>query len=59
MLNRGKSRAQFPKEFIMDNNSVSDHKEIADKFNIFCAIFGLKTELSLVQTLSLQHVYHL
>ena len=40
MLNRGKSRAQFSKEFIMDNNSVSDHKEIADKFNIFCANIG-------------------
>ena len=36
-LNRGKSRTQFPNEFIIDNKSVTDHKEIADKFNIFFA----------------------
>ena len=41
-LNRGKSRTQFPNEFIIDNKSVTDHKEIADKFNIFFANIGAK-----------------
>ena len=34
-LNRGKSRTQFPNEFTIDNKSITDHKEIADQFNIF------------------------
>ena len=41
-LNRGKSRIQFPNEFIIDNKSVTDHKEIADKFNILFANIGAK-----------------
>ena len=43
-LNRGKSKTQFPNEFIIDNKSITDHKEIADKFNIFFAnkIIGAK-----------------
>ena len=41
-LNIGKSRTQFPNEFITDNKSVTDHKEIADKFNIFFANIGAK-----------------
>ena len=35
-LNRGKRRTQFPNEFTIDNKSITDHKEIADNFNIFC-----------------------
>ena len=34
-LNRGKSKTQFPNEFTIDNKSITDHKEIADQFNIF------------------------
>ena len=34
-LNRGKSRTQFPNKFTIDNKSITDHKEIADQFNIF------------------------
>ena len=34
-LNRGKSRTQLPNEFTIDNKSITDHKEIADQFNIF------------------------
>ena len=41
-LNRDKSRTQFPNAFIIDNKSVTDHKEIADKFNIFFANIGAK-----------------
>ena len=41
-LNRGKSRTQFPNEFTIDNKSITDHKEIADQFNIFFANIGAK-----------------
>ena len=34
-LNRCKRRTQFPNEFTIDNKSITDHKEIADNFNIF------------------------
>ena len=40
-LNRGKSRTQFPNEFTIDNKSITDHKEIADQFNIFLQILVL------------------
>ena len=41
-LNRGKSRTQFPNEFTIDNKSITDHKEIADQFNIFFTNIGAK-----------------
>ena len=41
-LNRGKSRTQFLNEFIIDTKSVTDHKEMANKFNIFFANIGAK-----------------
>ena len=41
-LNRGKSRTQFPNKFTIDNKSITDHKEIADQFNIFFANIGAK-----------------
>ena len=41
-LNKGKSRTQFPNEFTIDNKSITDHKEIADQFNIFFANIGAK-----------------
>ena len=34
-LNSGKGRTQFPNEFTIGNKSITDHKEIADQFNIF------------------------
>ena len=37
-LNRRKNRTKFPSEFIVNNRSVTDHKEIADQFNIFSNI---------------------
>ena len=40
-LNRGKRRTQFPNKFTIDNKSISDHKEIADNFNIFLQILVL------------------
>ena len=44
-LNRGKSRTQFPNEFTIDNKSITDHKEIADQFNIFFANIGAKLKI--------------
>ena len=41
-LNRGKSRTQIQNKFIIENKSVTDHKEIADKFNIIFANIGAK-----------------
>ena len=35
-LNRGKRRTRFSNnKFTIDNKSITDHKEIADDFNIF------------------------
>ena len=39
-LNRRKNRTKFPSEFIVNNRSVTDHKEIADQFNIFFSNIG-------------------
>ena len=34
-LNRGNNKTNFPSEFIVDHKLISDHKEIADNFNVF------------------------
>ena len=36
-LNRGNNKTNFPSEFIVDHKLKSDHKEIADNFNVFFA----------------------
>ena len=37
-LNRRKNKTKFPSEFIVNNRSIADHKEIADQFIIFIPI---------------------
>ena len=37
-LNRRKNKSKFPSEFIVNNRSIADQKEIADQFNIFFPI---------------------
>ena len=44
-LNKGKSRTQFPNELTIDIKSITDHKEIADQFNICFANIGAKLKL--------------
>ena len=39
-LNRRKNKSKFPSEFIVNNRSIADHKEIADQFNIFFSNIG-------------------
>ena len=39
-LNRRKNKNKFPSEFIVNNRSITDHKEIADQFNIFFSNIG-------------------
>ena len=39
-LNRRKNKSQFPSKFIVNNRSITDHKEIADQFNIFFSNIG-------------------
>ena len=39
-LNRRKNKSKFPSEFIVNNRSITDHKEIADQFNIFFSNIG-------------------
>ena len=39
-LNRRKNNSKFPSEFIVNNRSITDHKEIADQFNIFFSNIG-------------------
>ena len=39
-LNRRKNKTKFPSEFIVNNRSITDHKEIADQFNIFFSNIG-------------------
>ena len=41
-LNRGNNKTNFPSEFIVDHKLISDHKEIADNFNVFFANIGAK-----------------
>ena len=41
-LNRGNNKTNFPSEFIVDHKLRSDHKEIADNFNVFFANIGAK-----------------
>ena len=39
-LNRRKNKSEFPSEFIVNNRSIADHKEIADQFNT-CIFFSI------------------
>ena len=39
-LNRRKNKGKFPSEFIVNNRSIADQKEIADQFNIFFSNIG-------------------
>ena len=39
-LNRRKNKSKFPSEFIVNNRSIADQKEIADQFNIFFPSIG-------------------
>ena len=39
-LNRKKNKSKFPSEFIVNNRSIADQKEIADQFNIFFSNIG-------------------
>ena len=39
-LNRRKNKSKFPSEFIVNNRSIADQKEIADQFNIFFSNIG-------------------
>ena len=39
-LNRRKNKSKFPSEFIVNNRSITDHKEFADQFNIFLSNIG-------------------
>ena len=39
-LNRKRNKSKFPSEFIINNRSITDHKEIADQFNIFFSNIG-------------------
>ena len=39
-LNRRRNKSKFPSEFIINNRSIADHKEIADQFNIFFSNIG-------------------
>ena len=39
-LNRKINKSKFPSEFIINNRSIADHKEIADQFNIFFSNIG-------------------
>ena len=39
-LNRRKNKSKCPSDFIVNNRSIADHKEIADQFNIFFSNIG-------------------
>ena len=39
-LNRRKNKSKFPSEFVVNNRSIADQKEIADQFNIFFSNIG-------------------
>ena len=39
-LNRKRNKSKFPSEFIINNRSIADHKEIAEQFNIFFSNIG-------------------
>ena len=39
-LNRKRNKSKFASEFIINNRSIADHKEIADQFNIFFSNIG-------------------
>ena len=39
-LNRRKNMSKFPSEFMVNNRSIADHKEIADHFKIFFSNIG-------------------
>ena len=39
-LNKRKNMSKFPSEFIVNNRSIADHKEIADQFKIFFSNIG-------------------
>ena len=39
-LNRRKNKSKFLSKFIVNNRSITDHKEIADQFNIFFSNIG-------------------
>ena len=39
-LNRRRNKSKFPSEFVINNRSIADHKEIADQFNIFFSNIG-------------------
>ena len=39
-LNRRKNKSKFSSEFIVNNRSIADQKEIADQFNIFFSNIG-------------------
>ena len=40
-LNSKSNKSKFPTKFIVNNKTITDHKEIADQFNIFFSNIGL------------------
>ena len=38
---------KFSTEFIINNKSITDHKEIANEFNIFCSNIGFNLSVSI------------
>ena len=39
-LNSKSNKSKFPTKFIVNNKTITDHKEIADQFNIFFSNIG-------------------
>ena len=39
-LNKKSNKSKFPSKFIVNNRTVTDHKKIADEFNIFFSTIG-------------------
>ena len=39
-VNRRRNKSKFSSEFIINNRSIADHKEIADQFNILFSNIG-------------------
>ena len=39
-LNRSKNKSDLPNEFLVDNRTITDPKEIANSFNVFFSTIG-------------------
>ena len=46
-LNKKSNKSKFPSKFIVNNRTVTDHKKIADEFNIFSSNIGLTLSASI------------